>query len=366
MKLAFLATGDIHTAKWVNSFSAAGHEVHLIVQEPIWEKLQAHIHFLPFPRPWGGVLNFWKLRRLLNQIKPDLLHVHGASLDGLLGRLSGFHPSMVSVLGSDIFAFPEASRLKRRILIDNLKYYDWIGSTSECMARQVLQFLPGQKKLTVTPFGVDIRTFSPQPTFRNDALITVGTVKILRPQYGIDLLIKAFALTRSRLNKALPDTAKKMRLLIVGSGPEKTMLVNLTKKLAICEIVEFIPYVLNKEVPALLNRMDIFVALSRRESFGVAVVEAAACGLPVVVSNVGGLPEIVNDGETGFVVEPDNAELAAQALARLASDAELRRKMGEAGRLRVKREFEWSNCVRKMEALYAEVLASRSNGTLSA
>lgn len=186
MRLAVLASGDIHQAKWINSFAQAGHEVHLIAQDPAEEDVRAQVHILPFRRPWGGVLNAWSLRRLLKKIAPDLLHVHGASLDGMLGRLSGFHPSVVSVMGNDVCVFPHASRLTRRILVDNLKYYDWIGSTSEYLAKQILQFLPGEKKLTITPFGVDTRIFAPNPAGRDRTRLhgsstCLSTIKIKEP-----------------------------------------------------------------------------------------------------------------------------------------------------------------------------------------
>ena len=367
MKIAVLASGDIHTTKWVNSFVQMGHEVHLIMLEPVLEETKAQLHVLPFPRPLGGILNFWHLRRLLKRLKPDLLHVHGASLDGLLGRLSGFHPSVVSVLGSDVFTFPYESRLKHRILIDNLKHYDWIGSTSEYMAEQVLRLLPGEQRVTVTPFGVNLQSFAPRPELRNKNFITIGTVKTLHPKYGVDLLINAFARARTRLQQTAPDLAGKMRLLIVGRGPLRAVLLELVNQLGLQDFVEFVQQVPNKQVPELLNRMDVFVALSRckSESFGVAVVEASACELPVVVSNMGGLPEVVRNGETGIIVEPENADKAADALIQLISDEGLRAKMGSAGRLRVQREYEWSGCVKKMQTLYSHVLAGRANGTAS-
>jgi glycosyltransferase involved in cell wall biosynthesis len=82
------------------------------------------------------------------------------------------------------------------------------------------------------------------------------------------------------------------------------------------------------------------------------VIEASACGLPVVVSEAGGLPEVVEDGRTGLVIARDRPDLLADALLRLAGDAALRHRLGEAGRARVQRHYEWRRCVDRMCVLY--------------
>src|SRR3546814_939066 len=82
----------------------------------------------------------------------------------------------------------------------------------------------------------------------------------------------------------------------------------------------------------MLARLDVFVALSQTESFGVAAVEAAMCGLPVLVSDAEGFVEVVDDGVTGFVVPRSSPEAAAQALDRLVTSQPLRQRMGNAGR----------------------------------
>jgi len=81
-----------------------------------------------------------------------------------------------------------------------------------------------------------------------------------------------------------------------------------------------------------LSTFTVYAALSRRESFGVAVAEASACAIPVVATRVGGLPEVVRDGVTGILVPPEDPRAAADAIARLLADSEVRSAMGVAGR----------------------------------
>jgi glycosyltransferase involved in cell wall biosynthesis len=125
--------------------------------------------------------------------------------------------------------------------------------------------------------------------------------------------------------------------------------------------VRFIGPVPHAEVAGWLNRMDIYVAVSRldSESFGVAVLEASACALPVVVSDAGGLPEVVVHNETGLVVPREDPASLAQALERLVADADLRRAFGAAGRKRVRQHYEWTRSVDRMLAVLEAVSGGR-------
>lgn len=90
----------------------------------------------------------------------------------------------------------------------------------------------------------------------------------------------------------------------------------------------------------LYSSSDVFALPSRAETFGIAVVEAAACGLPVVVSDVGGLAELVTDGETGWRVPAGDQRALASVLGRLVDDRRLARRLGAAARARAEREFD--------------------------
>ena len=98
-----------------------------------------------------------------------------------------------------------------------------------------------------------------------------------------------------------------------------------------------------------MNSFDIYVHPSIcTESFGVAVLEASACGCPVVATRVGGVPEVCIDGQTGILVEPNNSDVLADAIIKLAKNAQLRNNMGMAGRDFVVKNYDWNKNVRTM------------------
>ena len=114
------------------------------------------------------------------------------------------------------------------------------------------------------------------------------------------------------------------------------------------------------DIPDLLTASDIAILASHQEGFSNAVIEGMQAGLPMIVTNVGGNAEAVVDGETGLVVAPHDPEALAAAILRLASDAELRRRYGAAGRRRVAAHFSLETCVAAYEALYGGLLAGKT------
>lgn len=357
MRIAHLSVGDVFSAKWTASQAQDGHEVHLITQEEPLEPPGQLVtcHRLPFPRPFGYYLNAWSLKRLLKRIQPDLLHVHYATGFGTLGRLCGFRPCVLSAWGSDVLSAPSESRIMRMTVNQNLKHYDCVCVTSRVMEKAVRNLVPALFSI-ITPIGVDTSVFTSRHR-PPGAHLTVGTVKTMDPIYGIDDLLRAFAVVRQRLKDSQDDRARDLRLSIVGGGPSLEEYRKLAVDLGIAEVTTFHGQLPNAIVPDLLAGMDIFVALSRSESFGVAVIEASSCGIPIVASDAGGLPEVVKNGETGFVVPAGDIEKAANALDRLICDRELRHKLGAQGRAFVQHNFEWAKCHEMMYGIYRQALA---------
>ncbi len=361
MRIVFLAAGtSIHSARWVNGLSSAGIKVHLVTQHPVSNTLHPGVEVIqhPYRGTPGYLLMAAKVRRALRAIRPDLLNAHFASGYGMTARLAGWHPYLLSVWGSDVYSFPAKSRFHRRLLEKNLAAADGLASTSHCMAEQVRTLAPAAEEIAVTPFGVDVRSFSVVPPLSpasRDGLV-IGTVKTMSDTYGIDTLIEAFARLRQKLTAMQHPLAEKVVLRLVGDGPQIGALKALGERLGLADRITFTGAVPYERVPAELAKLDIYAALSRQESFGVAVLEAGAAGRPVVVSDAGGLPEVVQNGVTGLVVPRENPVAAADALLRLVTDPSQRIIMGEAGRRHVRDNYAWDACVQTMISVYEDTI----------
>ena len=352
-----LILGDapkIHTIRWVNATAACNWKVHLLSVRPPREALddRVTVHQAPWPPPWGYLANVPYVRRKVEELRPDLIHAHYASGYGTLAALADRHPLILSVWGSDVYDFPEKSPINAWLIRRALRKSDLVLSTSHAMAKQTHRYT--DREIPVTPFGIDVEKFRPKAVEslfgRTD--IVIGTVKVLAEKYGIQYLIRAFALVKAR-HEDLP-----LKLLIVGGGPQEAFLKGLAAELGISAVTTFTGRVDHALVPDFHNMLSVSVSVSTldSESFGVAILEASACAKPVVVSSVGGLPEVVEDGVTGIIVPPRDPERTAEAIEKLILDPSLRQRMGKAGRERVIQHYEWGHCVDLMMSHYDSVL----------
>jgi glycosyltransferase involved in cell wall biosynthesis len=161
----------------------------------------------------------------------------------------------------------------------------------------------------------------------------------------------------AHLIDALPEVLRRRpdaAVLIVGDGPLRNDLEGRARSLGVGDRVRFSGHL--GDVASVLGAADLFALPSLNEGLGLALVEAMATGLAAVASRVGGVPEVVVDGETGLLTPPRDAGALAGAVLRLMEDAGERRRMGEAGRARVRQHFSIERTVRETERLYEELL----------
>jgi glycosyltransferase involved in cell wall biosynthesis len=356
MKIAFLAAAkSIHTARWVNALAQKGHTVRLYSlpdHADTQKKIDSRVKTIPLKVPGfaGYFFNAGCLKKELAQFRPDLVNAHYASGYGTLARLCGVHPLLLSVWGSDVYLFPAKGPLYRHLVRKNLAAADAVASTGYAMARQVRLLLPGCRKIFITPFGVDCSRFAPEHK-AEDKCFTVGAVKALEPPYGMDDLIRAFALLREKMPEGRP-----VKLEIYGEGSLRGSLQALIGSLGLEKCAFLRGAVPNTEVPSILNRMDAVCLPSIEESFGVSAVEAMACGVPVVASDADGFRETMEDGVTGFLVPRHDPQAAAEKLLELAQHPELRESLGKSGRKRVLELYDFQKNVESMEQAYRETI----------
>lgn len=351
MRVVYLADAPyIHTQKWVRHFVALGWDAHVIsFRDAAIDG--ATVHFIDGLEAIGKaryLVHARRVRALIHQLKPDLLHALHLTSYGFLAGLSGFQPSIVSVWGTDVLEAPHLTPLHRWITKHALSHAGAITATGRRLAEATLPFVPKGREVAVIPYGIDLAQFDGHRGREAGRIAVVGAVARLSPEKGLDHLLRAAALLRAR--------GTTIEVVLAGDGPSRPLLERLTDELGLRECVRFTGDIAHEDVPSMLATFDIFAMPSTWEGFGVAALEASAMELPVVGSNIHGIPDVVIDGKTGILVPPANPVALAGAIERLAKDAELRRTMGAAGRALVEREYRWEDNARLMETLYDEMV----------
>jgi glycosyltransferase involved in cell wall biosynthesis len=176
--------------------------------------------------------------------------------------------------------------------------------------------------------------------------IILGTAGRLVELKGIEYLLSA----ASALRREFPA----LRVEIAGSGPHRRKLEAAVAPCGLEGHVEFLGWI--DDLNSVLPRWDVFVMPSLEEGFPIAALDAMAAGLPVVATSVGGVPDLIQDGKTGWLVPPRDADALVSRLRLLLSNPEMRRNMGAAGYARVRDHFSAAQMTEGFTQLYDELL----------
>ena len=162
----------------------------------------------------------------------------------------------------------------------------------------------------------------------------------------------------ARAAASLMKQGARVTTVFLGDGALRPAVERLARELGLGPAeARFLGY--RNDVPDLLAASDLFVLPSRSEGFPMSMLEAMSHRLPVVCTPVGGNPELVTDGEHGYLVPVDDPAALSAAMARVAGDAALRARLGEAGRARVARDFSFARTTDRYEEMYRSVLGQR-------
>lgn len=349
------ASCSTHTKKWCDWFSGRGHDVHVVTFDDVGID-SANVHSLELsgtasagdPRKIAYLSRARRLRQILDEVQPDIIHAHYASSYGTLAAIGCKQPYYLSMWGSDIYTFPRMSPLHRFMLQFSLSRASWLMSTSNAMAEEARRYTSAP--IEITPFGVDTSIFFPDETHHEPQFFTVGTVKGLKSVYGIDTLLRGCA-HALKLEPLMP-----LRIRIAGKGSEELNLRVLAKQLGLADRIEWLGFVDPVGVPAIWNSLDLALIPSNSESFGVAAIEAQSCGVPVITSTLSGLLEATDPEANGMAVAPGDYAALGEVIAELYRDPAKRTSLGCSGRDFAVKTYDIDSCFERVERVYARNL----------
>jgi glycosyltransferase involved in cell wall biosynthesis len=279
--------------------------------------------------------------------RADLVHAHwwfpGALAASVPGALGG-RPLVVTMHGSDV-RLAARSAPARAVFARVAQRAAAVTAVSRWLCAQATTMAPALR-CEVAPMPVAVELFSPgESGATRDGLLFVGRLTV---QKGVDTLLRALA----AMQVASP-------LTVVGAGPEEASLRALAERLGVAHRVRWLPSQPQTALPALYASARALVIPSREEGLGLVAVEAHLCGTPVVAFASGGLPDVVQHGEDGLLVPPDDVAALASALDALCADPERAARLGVAGRATALASFSPASAAGRYRAIYERVRASR-------
>ena len=300
-----------------------------------------------------------KMVDVVRQHHLDLLHVHYAipnAISAILAReillpdpikvITTLHGTDVTLVGNDP-SYLETTRLA-------IRRSDCVTAVSESLREATFDQLGNEREIRVVPNFIDPERYLAVAgelgarTWAKDGERVLMHVSNFRRVKRVTDVIEIF----ERVSRD-----HRVRLLLVGEGPELPRIEQYCREAGLADQVNFLGTV--RDVEAVLVGADVFLLPSETESFGLAALEALSCEVPVVASLVGGVPEVVENGVSGFLRPVGDVAGMAEAVDRLLCNEEERLEMGKNGRLQTLERYSQERVVGCYRELYEEVLREK-------
>lgn len=290
----------------------------------------------------------WAIAR---EFRPDI--IHGAVFEGVaLANSTGWRLPRVPVISEETSDPVDRSWRGNLLMRAMCLCSDVVIGVSP----RVGDYLRGTARIPARKVRVIDNAVLPAPEVPAEELARMRTDLGLRPEVPVigsvgrvldshkrfSDVIRALSLLRERRRAA--------QLLIIGDGPDLTMLKALAAELGVADAVIFAGY--QGEARRFYPLMDVFALASAHEAFGLVLAEAMLAGVPVVATQVGGIPYVLDEGAAGVLVPPLAPEALAGALQNLLDNPDRRRELGEAGRRRAESAFSADRYCREIDKLY--------------
>jgi glycosyltransferase involved in cell wall biosynthesis len=394
--LRICVVGDldgVHTHRWLRWFVERGHELHAVsYYQPQRPPPGVTVHLLAggsvTTAPPGGYgragwrpavrrlaeavsPSLWRLvnglryqrrglGRVIDSVKPDVIHAHYVIEHGFYAALAGRRPLVVTAWGSDVLVAPRRSPLTQAIARYALRRADLVTSSNEYIAQRLVELGAPPGRVALVILGADAFFLQAPEVSVNlrpaaETPPTVISVRSLDSRlYNVDVILRAMALVRKRV----PDA----RLLVAGEGRLRAGLERLALRLGLEGGVAFLGYLDREALRDALASSHVYVSVPRSDGTAVSTLEAMAVGCFPILSDLPSQEELVQDGENGFRVPVGDSGALAERIVEALERLELRHRALEPNRDLVRRRGLLEENMARMEELYRG-LAARGGAT---
>ncbi|MDH5159919.1 N-acetyl-alpha-D-glucosaminyl L-malate synthase BshA [Heyndrickxia oleronia] len=346
-----------------------GHEIHFITSSIPFRlnKMYHNIYFHQvevnqysvFQYPPYDIALASKMSEVIKREKLDILHVHYAmphAVCAILGKqMAGTNVKIVTTLhGTDITVLGYDPSLTEAIRF-GIEQSDYVTAVSKALVQQTYDLIQPKKEIDTVYNFIDERVY--RKVNSSD----------LKTEYGISPDEKIIIhVSNFRNVKRVPDVVKVFaqikkkipaKLLLVGDGPEMTIVCKLVNELQLNEDVLMLGKQDNLE--ELYSISDLMLLLSEKESFGLVALEAMACGVPCIGTDIGGIPEVITDHMNGYVCELGNIEMISTYALKLLEDEKIHNEFSENAIQTVHNQFMSEKIIEQYEDIYYRLIPDK-------
>jgi glycosyltransferase involved in cell wall biosynthesis len=363
--LYFSRSYTTHDYRFLKGLSEAGYEVYFLCLE----KKAAHVDSRSLPARVQGVDAGFpeetpqldgllsvapSLQRILEEIRPNVVHAGPVQSCAFAIALTGFRPLITMSWGSDLLVQADADELSRWATSYTLCRSDFLVTDSSEVSERALAFAPLRSDAIIQfPWGIDLNVFTPDRPRNSAGLDRESTFIVVsnrawEPGYGVLTVIEGFQ--RARIEN--PG----LRLLLIGDGSLKPQVQALLSEHGLSPFVCTPGYVPNEAMPEYLRSADAYISCSHSDGSSVSLMEAIATGLPVIVTDRPSNREWVIPEENGWLVPAGDTSGVCDALLRAArQDSEALSRMRSRNRAVAEAHANWQRNLDKLLRVYGQI-----------
>ena len=355
----FSRTYTPHDYRFLSSLSKTEHEIFYLKLEsnlrqtedrPVPENVQQIL--------WaGGQREFrWRdlsrlildLRRVIKEIKPDLIHAGPIQTCAFIAALSGFRSLLSMSWGYDLVQEADRNRWMRWVTRYTLKRSAFFTSDARVSRDKAVVFGMDPKKTVIFPWGIDLKSFHPKPS-TNRKSFTLFCSRTWESIYGVDVLARAFV-------KVAVDHPN-VNLILLGGGSQGARIRQILMNGGMLERVHFGGQIGQTNLPRWYHMADLYISPSHVDGSSVSLMEALASGLPCLVSDIPGNKEWVEDGVNGWFFQDGDADDLAEKVLYAIKNRRSFKKIGEAARRTAEQKADWRKNFGKLLEAYEKTIS---------
>jgi glycosyltransferase involved in cell wall biosynthesis len=367
LRLCVIANpNSIHTHRWVGYFAQRGHQVHLIGDKPPRRALPPGVilHDLTATTNRRKVrYAVWAeaVRRLVREIRPDVLHAHQVSSAGWLAAAAGYHPFEVTAWGSDLLVNPQRSRAQRWLARWVLRRADYVTCVSAALADVALTLGADRQRVEVAPWGVDTGIFHPLDEPARRALRAqlaladgpvVASLRAFQPIYNPLDVAQAIAPVLARVPA--------VQFVVFVYNEDPALLARFKDLVEAAQGGEAVRYIHDlphdQAIAQYLQVADAAISVPSSDGTPLSVLEAMACGAVPVVSDVPSLREWIEPQENGLLVPVGDSTALGAAVANVLAHAPAQERMRRQAVATVRARGDREVLMRRHEAIYRQLI----------
>jgi glycosyltransferase involved in cell wall biosynthesis len=350
MRILYISDArSIHTRRWAEYFRDCGHDVHIAsFRDEKISGVKLHVLHTYGLGKIGYLISAFALRKIINEVNPDITHAQYITSYGFLAALVKANPLVLTSWGTDVLISPNESFILKLFAKYAIKHSNIVTTVAKHMIPAMEALGAKTGLVEAVPFGVDLQKFHmSNKQYSHPKIVNIISTRNFAEVYSIDTLL--FSL------KELTLRGVEFKLDLVGAGVLETELKEIVRNEGLANVVTFHGHVSSEVLSNMLREADIFVSSAISDGNNVSLNEAMACGCIPIATNIPANAQWIIDNENGYLFECKNSKQLAHSIIKAIAEPSWE-KIVRNNREIVEKLASWDVCVTKMNDMYCNLV----------